>query len=130
VSGRRPKPEDLAVARVSGIARRRSGTEPIDVEEALAEIRAVPVVSPAVLAEAAGLTLGHHHSSMDWGTRIVEAGLLIAAGTDVSRLRYWIREGAERKAIRPLEEEMRQAWDDYVEKRNAYLVAACFPKPA
>jgi hypothetical protein len=29
-----------------------------------------------------------------------------------------------------LEEEMRQAWDDYVEKRNAYLVAAGFPKPA
>jgi len=27
-----------------------------------------------------------------------------------------------------LEEEMRQAWDDYVEKRNAYLVAAGFPK--
>lgn len=29
-----------------------------------------------------------------------------------------------------LEEEMRQAWGDYVEKRNAYLVAAGFPKPA
>jgi hypothetical protein len=29
-----------------------------------------------------------------------------------------------------LEEEMRQAWDDYVEKRNAYLLAAGFPKPA
>jgi hypothetical protein len=29
-----------------------------------------------------------------------------------------------------LEEEMRQAWDDYVEKRNAYLAAAGFPKPA
>jgi hypothetical protein len=29
-----------------------------------------------------------------------------------------------------LEEEMRQAWDDYVDKRNAYLVAAGFPKPA
>jgi hypothetical protein len=29
-----------------------------------------------------------------------------------------------------LEEEMRQAWDDNVEKRNAYLVAAGFPKPA
>jgi hypothetical protein len=29
-----------------------------------------------------------------------------------------------------LEEEMRQAWDDYIEKRNAYLLAAGFPKPA
>jgi hypothetical protein len=29
-----------------------------------------------------------------------------------------------------LEEEMRQAWHHYVEKRNAYLVAAGFPKPA
>jgi hypothetical protein len=29
-----------------------------------------------------------------------------------------------------LEEEMRQAWDDYVERRNAYLVAAGFPVPA
>ena len=29
-----------------------------------------------------------------------------------------------------LEEEMRQAWDDYVEKRNAYLLAAGSPKPA
>jgi hypothetical protein len=29
-----------------------------------------------------------------------------------------------------LREEMRQAWDDYVEKRNAYLLAGGFPKPA
>jgi hypothetical protein len=29
-----------------------------------------------------------------------------------------------------LEEETQQGWDDYVEKRNAYLVAAGFPKPA
>jgi hypothetical protein len=29
-----------------------------------------------------------------------------------------------------LEEEMRQAWDDYVERRNAYLVAAGLPVPA
>jgi hypothetical protein len=96
---RRPPPDRIAVARVSGIATRHSRTEPIDVHTALEEIRAVPAVSPAVLAEAAGLTLGYHHDAMDWSTRIVEAGLLIGAGADLSQLRRWIREGAERRAI-------------------------------
>ena len=96
---RRPPPDRIAVARVFGIAVRHSRTEPIDVEAALAEIRAIPAVSPAVLAEAAGLTLGYHHNAMDWGTRIIEGGLLIAAGADLSQLCRWIRVGAERKAI-------------------------------
>jgi hypothetical protein len=29
-----------------------------------------------------------------------------------------------------LEEQIQQAWADYIEKRNAYLVAARLPKPA
>jgi hypothetical protein len=29
-----------------------------------------------------------------------------------------------------LEEQIQQAWADYIEKRNAYLAAAGFPKPA
>jgi hypothetical protein len=29
-----------------------------------------------------------------------------------------------------LEEQIQQAWADYIEKRNAYLVAAGLPKPA
>jgi hypothetical protein len=60
-------------------------------------------VSPAVLAEAAGTTLGYYHDAQDWGTRIIEAGLMIAAGADLSQLRHWIGVGAERNAIRPLE---------------------------
>jgi len=102
-SRRRSSPEQIAVARVSGIAVRHSRTEPIDVHTALEEIRAVPAVSPAVLAEAAGVVIGAHHDDQDWSTRIIEAGLLIGAGADLSQLRHWIRVGAERHAIRPLE---------------------------
>jgi len=29
-----------------------------------------------------------------------------------------------------LEEQIQQAWANYIEKRNAYLLAAGFPKPA
>ena len=29
-----------------------------------------------------------------------------------------------------LEEQIQRAWADYIEKRNAYLAAAGFPKPA
>jgi hypothetical protein len=99
MSRRRSGLERLAVARVTGIARRHACAQPFDVGAALAEIRAVPAVSPAALAEGAGLVLGFYHSDMDWGTRVIEAGLLIGAGADLSQLRRWIRVGAERKAI-------------------------------
>jgi hypothetical protein len=65
----------------------------------LEEIKAVPAVSPAVLAEAAGITLGYYHDAMDWSTKIIEAGLLIGAGADLSQLRYWIGVGRDRRAI-------------------------------
>jgi hypothetical protein len=78
---------------------RHATAEPIDIEAALAEIRAVPAATPAVLAEAAGLTLGFHHTAVDWSTRVIEAGLLIGAGADLSQLRPWIREGTERQAM-------------------------------
>jgi hypothetical protein len=99
MSRRRSSPEQLAVARVSGIAKRHSWAEPIDVHAALEEIRAVPAVSPAVLAEAAGTGIGYYHDAMDWSTRIIEAGLLIAAGADLSQLRHWIGVGRDRRAI-------------------------------
>jgi hypothetical protein len=98
-----PAPSASPVARVSGIASRHARAEPVNVAAALEEIRAVPAVSPAVLAEAAGTVLGYYHSDMDWSSRIIEAGLLIAAGADLSQLRYWMRLGAERRAIGPLE---------------------------
>jgi hypothetical protein len=56
-----------------------------------------------VLAEAAGTGIGYYHDAMDWSTLVIEAGLLIAAGADLSQLRHWIRVGAERQKIRPLE---------------------------
>jgi hypothetical protein len=95
---RRPSPERLAVARVTGIVRRHSGTEPINVHAALEEIRAVPAVSPEVLAEAAGIALGYYHDAQDWSSRIIEGGLLIAAGADLSQLRHWINVGRNRRA--------------------------------
>ena len=74
-------------------------TRHVDVKAALAEIRVVPAVPPAVLAEGAGLALGFYHSEQDWSTRVMEAGLLIAAGADLSQLRHWISVGRDRRAI-------------------------------
>jgi hypothetical protein len=96
---RRPPPDRIAVARVSGIAKRYVNAEPIDVHAAFEEIKAVPAVSPAVLAEAAGITLGYYHDAMDWSTKIIEAGPLIGVGADLSQLRYWIGVGRDRRAI-------------------------------
>jgi hypothetical protein len=101
---RRSRPEDLAAARLSGIARRHAGKGPeFDVEAALAELRAVPAVDPDKLAETAGIALGYHQQDTDFDFHALEAALLIAAGADLTRLRHWMRVGAERRAIRPLE---------------------------
>jgi hypothetical protein len=60
--------------------------------------------------------------------------------TDLHRRWGWIvllgpREPGQAAPTMPrdqldLEEQIQQAWADYVEKRNAYLAAAGFPKPA
>lgn len=63
----------------------------------------MPAVTPEHMCESAGLMLGYSRNDQDYDTRMVAAALLIAAGADLTRLRYWIREGAARKAIRPLE---------------------------
>jgi hypothetical protein len=68
----------------------------------VAELLAVPAVSPELLAQEAGITLGFYRSEMDFESRAVAAALLITAGADVTRLRHWFQEGAERRAIRPL----------------------------
>jgi hypothetical protein len=81
----------------------RHAREGTDLEAALAELRAVPAATAEHMAESAGLMLGYSRNEQDYATRMVAAALLIAAGADLSRLRFWIREGATRKAIRPLE---------------------------
>ena len=95
---RRSRPEDLACARLDGISVRhaREGT---DLDAALAELRAVPAVTPEHMAESAGLMLGYCRNDQDYDTRMVATALLIAAGADLSRLRYWIKEGAARRAM-------------------------------
>jgi hypothetical protein len=110
-----PAPSASPVARVSGIASRHARAEPVNVAAALEEIRAVPAVSPAVLAEAAGTVLGYYHSDMDWSSRIIEAGLLIAAGADLSQLRYWGRMDADVLVLlaRPVAVALADAIDGY-----------------
>ena len=84
------------------IARRHARKAELDVDLAVAELLAVPAVSPELLAQEAGITLGFYRSEMDFESRAVAAALLLTAGADVTRLRHWFQEGAERRAIRPL----------------------------
>jgi hypothetical protein len=95
---RRSRPEDLACARLDGISLRhaREGT---DLGVALAELRAVPAVTPEHMAESAGIMLGYSRNDQDYVVRMTAAALVIAAGADISRLRYWIKEGAARRAM-------------------------------
>jgi len=97
---RRSKPKDLAVARLSGTAANYANRPELDVDAAVAALRAVPAVTPEHLAETAGVILGAHRSDMDFDQQALKAALLIAAGADLSRLRHWIKVGQQRASRR------------------------------
>jgi hypothetical protein len=54
----------------------------------------VPAVSPAKLAESAGLALGFYRNELTFETHIRAALLLVRAGADLTLIRDWMREGA------------------------------------
>ncbi len=99
---RRSRPEDLACARLDGISHRHATREPIDVDTAVAELLAVEAVTPDKLAESAGLALGFYRNEMDYDSHVMAALLLVRAGADLTLVSDWMREGARRRAIRPL----------------------------
>jgi hypothetical protein len=92
---RKPDPDRILVARLSGIAIRlaRAGA-PID--EAVAELRALAGGRGDLLAENAGVMVGAWSARVDSGDHLLAAGLLVLAGADHDQIARWVEVGRER----------------------------------
>ena len=92
---RKPNPDRIMVARLSGTAIRlaRAGG-PID--EVVTELRALAGSRGDLLAETAGVMVGAWSARVDTGDHLVAAGLLVLAGADHDRIARWVEVGRER----------------------------------
>jgi hypothetical protein len=91
-------PDGITTAQLAGTAARYVSRKPLDVEAAVSELREIANGRGDLQAERAGVTLGFyaHENRDEWQRKALQAALLIAAGTDLTRLTEWIEEGQER----------------------------------
>jgi hypothetical protein len=91
---RKPNPDRILVARLSGTAVRlaRAGG-PID--EALAELRTLAGGLGDLLAETAGVMTGAWTARVETGDYLLAAALLVVAGADHDLIGRWVEVGRE-----------------------------------
>jgi hypothetical protein len=92
---RKPNPDRIMVARLSGTAVRLARTcGPID--EAVTELRALAEGRGDLLAEQAGIMAGAWSARVETGDYLLAAALLVLAGADHERIARWVEVGRER----------------------------------
>jgi hypothetical protein len=83
ITRRPPDPADITGARIAGTASRHASRHPLDVDAAVAELRAIANGRGDLLAERAGIIFGFRDEDERdgrWPRRALEAAPCIAAG--------------------------------------------------
>lgn len=94
-SRRKPDPDRILCARLSGTAKRLAcACGPID--EAVTELRELAGGRGDLLAEQAGIMAGAWSARVESGDHLLAAALLVLAGADHDLIAHWVAVGRER----------------------------------